>query len=98
MASRRFRVQGGRLAPKTCPIVVYRQGATLIVNPLTALAFFDIVKRGSHTAIVNNAAASALGRMIIRLGRRFPLSAAQAAVEAYRMNMTAGKVLLVANS
>jgi len=39
------------------------------VNPLTALAFFDIVRGDGHTAIVNNAAASALGRMIIRLGR-----------------------------
>ncbi len=33
------------------------------------MAFFDMVSRGGHTAIVNNAAASALGRMIARLGR-----------------------------
>jgi NADPH:quinone reductase-like Zn-dependent oxidoreductase len=39
------------------------------VNPLTAVAFFDMIKRGRHPAIVNNAAASALGRMIIRLGQ-----------------------------
>lgn len=45
------------------------QGASLIVNPLTAVAFFDMIRRGRHPAIVNNAAASALGRMIIRLGR-----------------------------
>ena len=45
------------------------QGATLIVNPLTAIAFFELAKRGGHTALVNNAAASALGRMIVRLGR-----------------------------
>ncbi len=50
--------------------VSLEQGATLIVNPLTALAFFDIARRGGHTAIVNTAAASALGRMVIRLGRR----------------------------
>lgn len=49
--------------------VSLEQGASLIVNPLTAVAFFDMVKRGGHTAIVNNAAASALGRMILRLGR-----------------------------
>lgn len=46
------------------------QGAMLIVNPLTALAFFDMARRDRHAAIVSNAAASALGRMIIRLGAR----------------------------
>lgn len=46
------------------------QAATLIVNPLTALAFFDIARQGRHAAITNNAAASALGRMILRLGQR----------------------------
>ncbi len=46
------------------------QGAMMLVNPLTALAFFTMVKRDSHAAIVNTAAASALGRMILRLGLR----------------------------
>ncbi len=45
------------------------QGAMLIVNPMTALAFFDILKRGRHAAFVNTAAASALGRMLVRLAR-----------------------------
>lgn len=45
------------------------QAAMLIVNPLTAIAFFDIARRGGHRAIVSNAAASALGRMVIRMGR-----------------------------
>jgi len=45
------------------------QGSMLIVNPMTALAFFDIAKRNRHIAIVSNAAASALGRMILRLGQ-----------------------------
>jgi NADPH:quinone reductase-like Zn-dependent oxidoreductase len=51
------------------------QGATLIVNPLTALAFLNIAQRDKHAAIVSNAAASALGRMILRLGqaRRIPI-------------------------
>ena len=49
------------------------QGATLIVNPMTAIAFFDIAKRGKHAAIVSNAAASALGRMILRLGQTYHL-------------------------
>jgi NADPH:quinone reductase-like Zn-dependent oxidoreductase len=47
------------------------QGATLIVNPMTALAFFDIARRGRHRAIVSNAAAGALGRMILRLGQTY---------------------------
>jgi NADPH2:quinone reductase len=47
------------------------QGATLIVNPMTALAFFEIAKQGKHAAIVSNAAASALGRMILRLGQTY---------------------------
>lgn len=44
------------------------QGAVLMVNPLTALAFFDVAKRGRHAAIVNTAAASQLGQMIVRRG------------------------------
>ena len=47
------------------------QGAMLLVNPLTALAFFDIAKSAKHAALVNTAAASALGKMIMRLGRRY---------------------------
>jgi NADPH2:quinone reductase len=47
------------------------QGATLIVNPMTAMAFFDIARRGRHRAIVSNAAAGALGRMILRLGQAY---------------------------
>lgn len=46
----------------------FEQGATLIVNPMTALAFFDIARRGHHRALINNAAASAVGRMVLRLG------------------------------
>ena len=41
----------------------------LIVNPLTTVAFFEIYKQGKHAAIVNNAAAGALGQMVLRLGR-----------------------------
>jgi len=46
------------------------QGSMSFVNPLTALAFFDIAKRGKHSAIVSTAAASALGKMILRLGMK----------------------------
>lgn len=43
------------------------QGAMLIVNPLTAMAFIHIAKKGKHKTIVNNAAASTLGKMLIKL-------------------------------
>lgn len=45
------------------------EGSMLIVNPLTAVAFFEIAQQGGHTAIISNAAAGALGQMILRLGR-----------------------------
>jgi len=50
--------------------VSLEQGATLLVNPLSALAIFEIAQRGKHRAIVSTAAASALGGMILRLGKR----------------------------
>lgn len=43
------------------------QGAMLIVNPLTAWALMDIAARSGSPAFVQTAAASALGRMILRL-------------------------------
>lgn len=45
----------------------YTRGAMAIVNPLTALAFVHIARKGGHRAIVNNAAGSALGKMLTRL-------------------------------
>ncbi len=50
--------------------ISFEQGATLMVNPLTALAFFEVARAGKHRAIVSTAAASALGGMILRLGKR----------------------------
>jgi NADPH:quinone reductase-like Zn-dependent oxidoreductase len=50
--------------------VSFEQGSMLLVNPLTALAFFEIAQHGRHPAIVSTAAASALGGMILRLGKR----------------------------
>lgn len=49
------------------------QGATMLVNPLTAWALLAEARLGRHRAIVQTAAASALGRMVIRLGRRFSI-------------------------
>lgn len=55
--------------------VSYRQAAGLIVNPLTALGLLDVARRGGHRAAVMNAAASQLGRMLLRIGRdrNYPL-------------------------
>ncbi len=53
--------------------VDFEAGANMIVNPLTAVALLDIARRGGHRAIVQNAAASALGRMILRLAHSYGL-------------------------
>lgn len=50
--------------------VTLEQGAMLLVNPLSALAIFEIAQQGKHRAIVSTAAASALGGMILCLGKR----------------------------
>src|SRR5215212_10619610 len=50
--------------------VSLEQGAMMLTNPLSAVAVFEIAKRGKHRAIVSTAAASALGRMILRMGKR----------------------------
>jgi len=47
------------------------QGSMMLVNPMTALAFMEMAKQGNHKAIVNNAAASALGKMLIRLSVKY---------------------------
>lgn len=49
------------------------QAAMMLVNPLSAWALVDIARRGHHRAVIQTAAASALGRMVVRLGRRFSL-------------------------
>jgi NADPH:quinone reductase len=53
--------------------VEMEHGATMLVNPLTAWALVDEARKGGHRAAVQTAAASALGRMIIRLGQKFGL-------------------------
>jgi NADPH:quinone reductase-like Zn-dependent oxidoreductase len=51
------------------------QGAMMLVNPMTAMAFLHLALKGKHQAMVNNAAASSLGKMLIRLtlSRKIPL-------------------------
>ena len=43
-----------------------RQGSMLLTNPMTATVLLDLARRGGHPAIVQNAAAGALGKMIVR--------------------------------
>jgi len=43
------------------------QGSMLMVNPLSVVAMIEIARKGKHKAIANTAAASALGRIMIRL-------------------------------
>jgi NADPH:quinone reductase-like Zn-dependent oxidoreductase len=50
--------------------VSLEQGAMALTNPLTALAIIEIAKRGKHRAMVSTAAASALGGMLLRIGKR----------------------------
>ncbi len=49
------------------------QAATMLVNPFTAWALIDDARRGRHHAVLQTAAASALGRMVLKLGHRFSL-------------------------
>lgn len=60
-------------APLCVPLlksVTDEQGATLIVNPVTAWALMDMARRGRHRAVVQTGAAGALGRMIERMGQQ----------------------------
>jgi NADPH:quinone reductase-like Zn-dependent oxidoreductase len=50
--------------------VTFDQAATLWVNPMTVMMFKELITIGSHTAVVQNAANSALGKMLIRLCRQ----------------------------
>lgn len=54
--------------------ISFEQGASLIINPLTAWALVDTAKKGGHRGIVQTAAASQLGRMVLRLAMDAGLS------------------------
>ena len=54
--------------------VSFEQGATMLINPLSAWAMIDLARRGGHRAVVQTAAAGALGRMLFRLGQHFDLT------------------------
>lgn len=42
-------------------------GASCFVNPLTSLAFTEVMRKEGHTALVHTAAASNLGQMLVRI-------------------------------
>jgi NADPH:quinone reductase-like Zn-dependent oxidoreductase len=44
-----------------------RDGASCFVNPLTSLAFPEVMRREGHTALVHTAAASNLGQMLVKI-------------------------------
>jgi NADPH2:quinone reductase len=46
------------------------QGAMLLTNPLTAMVLLETARRAGHRAFVQNAAAGAIGRMLVRLCAR----------------------------
>ncbi len=53
--------------------VTMEQGAMMLVNPISAWAMVDEARGAGHKAIVQTAAASALGKMVVRLGQKFRL-------------------------
>ena len=65
-----YMVTSAQLCIRLNKNVSFEQGAMLIVNPLSALAILEIAHRGKHRAIVSTAAASTLGGMLLRLGKR----------------------------
>lgn len=69
-----YLVTGAKLCIPLRKEVDMEQGATLLVNPLTAWGLLERARLGGHRALVQTAAASALGRMIVRLGRRFSIA------------------------
>jgi NADPH2:quinone reductase len=53
--------------------VSLEEGATLIVNPMSAFSFIEIIQRDKHQSVANTAAASSLGGMLLRLGKRYEI-------------------------
>lgn len=51
------------------PEVSAREGADVFCNPMTALAIAETVRLEGHTALIHTAAASNLGRMLVRICR-----------------------------
>jgi NADPH:quinone reductase-like Zn-dependent oxidoreductase len=45
----------------------FDRGATMLINPMTAVGLLDVASRGGHRALVQTGAASQVGRMLVRL-------------------------------
>ena len=65
-----YMVTSAQLCVPLSKKVNMEQGAMQLVNPLTAMGFFELARKEKHRAIVSTAAASVLGGMILRLGKR----------------------------
>jgi NADPH:quinone reductase-like Zn-dependent oxidoreductase len=50
--------------------VSFEEGCSVFVNPLTVVAFVELAKKGKYKAILHTAAASALGKMLVRYAHR----------------------------
>jgi len=46
--------------------VTFEQGSSFFINPVTVLMFMEFIEQGRHRSVVQNAAASALGKMLLR--------------------------------
>ena len=46
--------------------VPFEKAASLVVNPVTVALFLDVIQKNNHTAAIQNGAASALGKMLLR--------------------------------
>src|SRR5512145_1111125 len=66
------------------------QGSMMLVNPLTAVAFFDIIKQGKHKAVINTAAAGSLGRIIELLGEKHHIPVIHVVRNEKQMQLLAG--------
>jgi NADPH2:quinone reductase len=65
-----YAVTSAQLCVPLLKAVTDEQGATLIVNPITAWALLTMARQGGHKTVVQTGAAGALGRMIERMGRK----------------------------
>ena len=65
-----YMVTRASLCVPISPDTTFEQAAMSLINPLTAQAFVQIVRRERPAAFVNTAAASSLGRMLVRLSSR----------------------------
>jgi NADPH:quinone reductase-like Zn-dependent oxidoreductase len=50
------------------------QGSMMLVNPLTALSFIQLAKENNHKTLINNAAASSLGRMVELIASKYDIT------------------------